>query len=204
MSDVESEPEIKEEGPSIGTYEGDRNDAKQRHGKGKNTFPNGDVYEGSYANGHREGPGTYRWKNGARYAGDYKDDLREGSGLFVYPDGSKYRGDFKAGKRHGSGTYVYANGDAYQGQWEEDLKHGQGTYTYQQTGSQKKGLWERGTLTGPGEIIHADHKLTGRFINNDRMDMPVKLTFTKNGFTKEITDPTLVGMGGGDAVSAQG
>ncbi|KAJ3030250.1 Radial spoke head 1 [Rhizophlyctis rosea] len=204
MSDTESNPEIKEEGPSIGTYEGARNDAKQRHGQGKTTFPNGDTYEGSYSNGSRNGQGTYRWKNGARYSGNYKDDLRDGNGLFVYPDGSKYKGEFKAGKRHGTGVYVYANGDAYQGQWEDDTKHGQGTYTYQSTGSQKKGLWDHNNLTGPGEIIHADHKISGRFVDNSRMDMPVKLTFLKTGWVKEVNDPSLVAMtGAGDVAVAE-
>ncbi len=43
-------------------YEGERNAQKQRHGRGKNTFPNGDVYEGEYAKGKRCGKGTYTWK----------------------------------------------------------------------------------------------------------------------------------------------
>ena len=37
------------------TYEGDRNDSGERHGQGKATLPNGDVYEGSYENGQRHG-----------------------------------------------------------------------------------------------------------------------------------------------------
>ena len=37
------------------TYEGERNDAGERHGQGKATLPNGDVYEGSYEKGQRHG-----------------------------------------------------------------------------------------------------------------------------------------------------
>lgn len=50
----------------IGVYEGERNELGERHGHGKAHFPNGDVYEGEYAEGKRSGVGIYRFKN-ARY-----------------------------------------------------------------------------------------------------------------------------------------
>ena len=46
----------------FGEYEGGRNDAGERHGEGKATLPNGDIYEGYYANGQRHGNGTYKFK----------------------------------------------------------------------------------------------------------------------------------------------
>jgi radial spoke head protein 1 len=69
MSD-NGDNEEREEGPSIGVsisfllqiYEGGRNDMKERHGNGKNVFPNGDVYEGQYLSGKRHGSGLYIWK----------------------------------------------------------------------------------------------------------------------------------------------
>ncbi|KAJ3395940.1 hypothetical protein CcCBS67573_g09247 [Chytriomyces confervae] len=88
----DGDEEVKDEAPTLGTYEGERNEAKQRHGKGKNIFINGDEYDGSYENGVRSGYGVYKWKGGARYTGDYKNDLRHRDGFFIYPDGSKYRG----------------------------------------------------------------------------------------------------------------
>lgn len=36
-------------------YEGDRNEAGERHGAGKAIFPNGDSYEGQYKHGNRHG-----------------------------------------------------------------------------------------------------------------------------------------------------
>lgn len=36
-------------------YEGDRNEAGERHGVGKAVLPNGDVYQGQYENGKRHG-----------------------------------------------------------------------------------------------------------------------------------------------------
>lgn len=39
----------------IKEYDGERNDLGERHGKGKAVLPNGDIYEGNYANGQRHG-----------------------------------------------------------------------------------------------------------------------------------------------------
>lgn len=41
--------------PPHKTYEGERNEAGERHGKGLATLPNGDIYDGYYANGKRQG-----------------------------------------------------------------------------------------------------------------------------------------------------
>ena len=46
----------------MGEYEGERNEAGERHGLGKATLKNGDVYEGQYIKGLREGEGTYKFK----------------------------------------------------------------------------------------------------------------------------------------------
>lgn len=39
-------------------YEGDRNEAGERHGVGKNVFPKGDIYQGQYEHGKRHGEVT--------------------------------------------------------------------------------------------------------------------------------------------------
>jgi radial spoke head protein 1 len=51
----------------FGEYEGGRNEAGERHGEGKATLPNGDIYEGNYANGQRHGHGTYKFKVNLRF-----------------------------------------------------------------------------------------------------------------------------------------
>ncbi|KAJ3322018.1 hypothetical protein HDV06_003618 [Boothiomyces sp. JEL0866] len=200
MSDAGSEAGEKEEIPVVGIYEGERNGQKERHGKGKNTFPNGDTYEGSYANGKRNGQGVYKWKAGHRYKGQFLDNVRHGTGYFVYPDGSKYNGEFAEGKRNGHGVYLYGNGDVYQGEWAADVKHGKGTlqtksgtYLYA-SGGKKSGVWVNGVLNGPGEIVHADHKIVGDFKNDYEMEMPVELIFPKTGYTKIVRDPNLLGL----------
>ncbi|KAJ3124415.1 prolactin receptor [Nowakowskiella sp. JEL0407] len=193
MSDNGSEADVEETGPNIGTYVGERNEAKERHGKGRNTFPNGDIYDGMYENGKRSGTGTYIWKNGTRYIGEFKDNKRNGQGQFVYLDGSFYKGQFENGRRNGTGVFKYANGDEYDGQWKDDLKHGKGTYTFGSLKSKKKGIWEQGILKGPGEIVHADHKIIGTFTENDVMQAPAKIQFTSNGYTITVRDPLILG-----------
>ena len=46
---------------SLGVYEGERNQKEERHGKGKATLSNGDIYEGEYENGKRHGYGIYKY-----------------------------------------------------------------------------------------------------------------------------------------------
>ncbi|XP_047232309.1 radial spoke head 1 homolog isoform X3 [Girardinichthys multiradiatus] len=90
MSDRSSEDE---EHTKLGSYEGERNEAGERHGVGKALLPNGDTYQGGYKNGKRHGhQGTYCFKNGARYDGEYSQNKKHGQGTFYYPDRSKYEG----------------------------------------------------------------------------------------------------------------
>lgn len=39
-------------------YEGERNEAGERHGAGRAVFPNGDIYQGQYEHGKRHGEVT--------------------------------------------------------------------------------------------------------------------------------------------------
>jgi radial spoke head protein 1 len=72
---------------------------------GKNVYPNGDAYTGTYANGLRHGQGLYVFaatsnrdrKQGlskACYQGEFQNGRRHGQGQFWYPDGSYYQGMF--------------------------------------------------------------------------------------------------------------
>ena len=60
-SDYDDESELRNK--ELGLYEGARNEMGERHGKGKASFPNGDIYEGEYEHGKRNGTGVYRFKN---------------------------------------------------------------------------------------------------------------------------------------------
>ncbi|XP_067322821.1 radial spoke head 1 homolog isoform X1 [Anolis sagrei] len=167
MSDLGSE-EVEEEAENdLGEYEGERNEAGERHGQGKARLPNGDTYEGQYANGKRNGKGFYRFKNGARYTGEYIDNKKHGQGTFIYPDGSRYEGDWVEDQRHGSGVYYYVNGDTYTGEWFNHNRHGQGTYFYALTGSKYVGTWANGQQEGAAELIHLNHRFQGKFVNKN-------------------------------------
>ena len=45
-------------GASLQSYEGERNEKDERHGKGRAVLPNGDIYDGQYENGKRHGQVT--------------------------------------------------------------------------------------------------------------------------------------------------
>ena len=57
------------------------------HGKGKFTWPDTKIYEGSYA-----------------------FDKKEGYGVFIWPDKKKYEGMFHDGKMHGIGKFTSKKG----------------------------------------------------------------------------------------------
>ncbi|XP_075889837.1 radial spoke head 1 homolog isoform X1 [Nelusetta ayraudi] len=165
MSDSESEG-VDDKPRTLGEYEGDRNEAGERHGAGKAIFPNGDSYEGQYKHGNRHGEGTYRFKNKSRYVGSYYQNMKHGRGTFYYPDGSRYEGSWVEDVREGHGIYTYPNGDTYDGEWLKHMRHGQGTYTYQETGSKYKGTWEYGRMESSGMYIHQEHFFKGNFVSN--------------------------------------
>ncbi|XP_019601241.2 radial spoke head 1 homolog isoform X3 [Rhinolophus sinicus] len=166
MSDLGSE-ELEEEGENdLGEYEGDRNEAGERHGHGKARLPNGDTYEGDYEHGKRHGQGIYKFKNGARYIGEYVKNKKHGQGTFIYPDGSRYEGEWASDLRHGHGVYYYVNNDTYTGEWlAHQSRHGQGTYVYAETGSKYVGTWVNGQQEGAAQLIHLNHRYQGKFVN---------------------------------------
>eukprot|EP00736_Rhodelphis_marinus_P003391 Rmarinus@m.8238 len=126
------------------TYEGDRNELKERHGKGKATFENGEIYEGDYVHGKREGHGSYTYKDTSTYEGEWFDGKRHGKGKMTYADGSSYDGDWNEGQRSGIGMYYFKNGDIYSGSWKAGKKHGDGILVSNVNKTQLVGVWENG------------------------------------------------------------
>ena len=57
-----------------GRYEGQFKD-DMCHGKGKMTWPNGDIYEGDWFEDFRAGKGKTVWANGVYYEGEYLKGL---------------------------------------------------------------------------------------------------------------------------------
>ncbi|KAJ4462138.1 putative radial spoke head 1 [Paratrimastix pyriformis] len=162
----------------LGKYEGPRDERKERHGMGKNTFPNKDVYIGEYEHGKRQGKGKYFYKADpnkiAKYDGEWVDFKKCGEGVMHFPDGSMYKGHFQDGKRHGHGVYTYPNGDTFEGEFFNGMKHGSGRYEYKQSHCVVEGVWVqnnivRGVLRHPDGVTSYRGQFERGRPNNDGM-----------------------------------
>ena len=69
-------------------------------------------------------------------------------------------------QRCGKGKFYYVNGDIYDGEWRAHVRHGLGSYTYADTASCYVGMWKDGRRDGQGELIHANHKFAGKFVDD--------------------------------------
>ena len=68
--------------------------------------------------GQENGVGTFSWPNGNRYTGSFADGQREGDGVFFWRDGTVYRGQFLANKQHGYGVKEQPNNLLELQQWQ--------------------------------------------------------------------------------------
>lgn len=105
-----------------GQYDGQWK-ADVQHGKGRQTWSDGRVFEGQFHGGKFSGFGRMLWhtpKGLLTYEGEYKDDLKDGKGKFVWHDGRTYDGEWKCGKRDGRGTYMNAASIQKVGYWKDD------------------------------------------------------------------------------------
>jgi len=143
------------------TYVGDKNEKNERHGKGKMTYADGDVYEGEWKNNKKSGNGKMTFKNNSSYEGKWRSDNINGFGVYKYYNGDVYEGLFVDGNRNGEGKMNYENGDNYTGIWKNNKRHGKG----KQTSKDKyifEGRWVNdkkegnGKLTTPGGQVTQD------------------------------------------------
>ncbi|XP_037672353.1 LOW QUALITY PROTEIN: junctophilin-3 [Choloepus didactylus] len=131
-----------------GSYCGGWEDGKA-HGHGICTGPKGQgEYTGSWSHGF-EVLGVYTWPSGNTYQGTWAQGKRHGIGLeskgkWVYKgewthgfkgrygvrectgNGAKYEGTWSNGLQDGYGTETYSDGGTYQGQWVGGMRQGYG------------------------------------------------------------------------------
>ena len=89
-------------------YDGPTNDVGERHGKGRLTFANGDVYEGDFAHDQMHGQGRYEYHNRSVYEGSFYEGQQHGQGTYAWSDGrTKYVGPFANGQPHGEEGTLY-------------------------------------------------------------------------------------------------
>ena len=136
---------------SDGSYEGELNRKKQKHGKGFFRWSDGSYYNGEYHHDKRHGEGRFLWANGETYEGRYVEDERTGSGVYRWPDGSIYEGSFFKGKRHGFGSFTSFDGIRYEGDWLHDQQHGNGRLFFP-NGKQVNGVWTEGELVASNSV----------------------------------------------------
>lgn len=127
-------------------------------GNGKMEYPNGDLYEGQWANNTRHGYGVLECSDGSSYIGAFRHGDKDGAGEEVYADGTVFAGMFRNGLRHGVGrirvkssgdvvdgvfvdgkleglvTVTYGHGDLFIGRFRNGVPHGEGVYTQVESG----------------------------------------------------------------------
>jgi hypothetical protein len=115
------------------------------HGRGKQEWPSGNIYEGNFSNGMKEGTGVCRLANGNIYEGNWRNGNKDGTGVLRSAEGVIYDGGYKNGLREGRGVLTYAvDGkqpdelggcsfnakDKFDGVFKENKRHGACTYTF--------------------------------------------------------------------------
>lgn len=134
------------------------------HGKGKLTWPTGEVYEGCFENGVKNGFGRLTLKNGDVYEGEFARDMYNGFGTMNISSKGIYSGEWKDNQMHGQGQFTYNDGRLYIGGFDNDMKQGDGEYRWPD-GKVYKGQFFNNKQHGEGTYIKNGNQITGRWEN---------------------------------------
>ena len=167
----------------------------ERHGQGKMTFHNGNVYEGTYINNMQNGYGIMRYSDGGLYKGEWKNDNRHGYGTMKYRDGDVYQGHWKNDKRDGTGIIKVDGVGIYEGQWENDMQQGNGKMIYASKAFYE-GQWKNGEPHGQGRMIFPDGGIYEGQWKNGAPHGPGRMKYPGGGiYEGQWVDFTRVGNG---------
>lgn len=176
-------------------YKGAKSEDGKRHGWGKGTYANGDIYEGDYENDNFHGKGKFTFTNGNIYEGDWVNGKRHGKGKFTWANNDVYEGDWEHGKKHGKGTFTYSDGDVYQGDWVVNKKHGRGDFTCA-SGSIYEGDWKDGKMNGKGKFTYTSGEVYEGDWRDDNMHGIGTFTYASgNVYQGEYKDNNMHGSG---------
>lgn len=146
-------------------YEGEVVDG-ERDGVGICLFPNGLLYQGTWAQGKEHGSGKLMTHGRCLiYDGEWSEGKMSGKGRYVFPSGGVYEGDWRENVRQGHGCYKLPGGASYEGDWREDLRWGFGVFTWAD-GSVYEGEWVRGVRQGKGTLRCAAFEYVGQWTEN--------------------------------------
>ncbi|BFM14080.1 C13 family peptidase [Maricurvus nonylphenolicus] len=149
------------------TYSGPVNEDGVAAGEGHMQWPNGDEYQGEFANGLFHGKGEFISHTGYRYTGDYQQGSGNGKGSITYSDGIQYSGQIKNNQPHGQGLIIFSEGNLYEGQFERSKIQGQGKWTVTDDYTYTGGFHDD-RFHGQGDIVYANgNRYTGEFIEGE-------------------------------------
>jgi hypothetical protein len=119
------------------------------HGRGKLARPDGYAYVGNFRQGKKHGEGNEFLMDDSKYRGGFADGLKHGHGVFQWSTGASYDGDFREDVMHGEGVFVWSDGRTYRGQMQKNRMHGQGRFEWPD-GRSFEGRYELDQKHGPG------------------------------------------------------
>ena len=122
-----------------------------QEGKGKESWPDGTIYEGDFKNGKKWGDGKLQLPDGSIYEGQFKDGEIYGKGKIIYSDKREYDGEWVNNKFNGKGVFTWPDGRKYNGEYSNNLKDGYGIFEWPD-GRKYRGHWAKGKQNDDGEI----------------------------------------------------
>ena len=167
-----------------------------RDGKGLYVFKGGARYEGAWRCGKKHGKGKFTYPDGSIYDGTFQfrvssidwlidwlivyNEVSQNQSInrwmTVLASGSIFAGSWVNDKRFGYGVYCYQNGDTYLGQWKDGERSGYGYYVFKDSQAKHVGFWENGRRQGRGEILFGAYKFSGLF-QNDTVIVVLTISF---------------------------
>ena len=123
--------EDEDEKKVVAVYDGEYKDGV-KSGRGKMTFPSGDVYDGFWKDNKMEGEGTYTYKaTGDIYSGAFSSGKKSGEGRYEFgADASQLVGTWADGAI-ATGSWVLKGAAVYAGAFKNGKPDGEGSFKFE-------------------------------------------------------------------------